>query len=417
MQPVRPLAWARRVPRLATHTTGWTGRNAYVSCLAQGNESRVHVYISNYDDLNDFCKRVERTKVLAVDTEFLRERTYHPQLCLVQVATPDETAAVDPILIRDLSPLRRLFEDRSITKVLHACGQDMEVIDHAMGCVPAPVFDTQLVAAFLGHRMQMGYGALVEAYTRVHLPKTEALTDWSRRPLDPEQLKYAEDDVRYLPGIYQSMMDDLVRRDRLEWVRPELQRLSEPSQYRRDPRVAFVHLRRASSLTRRQLAVAREVCAWREDMAARRDIPRKWVVSDEVIVEVCRHVPQSAAQLRRIRGTEKVSQRDCEQMVQAAQRGLACPPDRYPEVRHRVHPSLEAESVIDLMNALLRLVSERSGVASQLIASRDDLYDLMCGRPSPLVQGWRYELAGRKLEGLLKGEVGLTVKDSKVEIL
>ncbi|MDD5800688.1 MAG: ribonuclease D, partial [Coriobacteriales bacterium] len=156
------------------------------------------MYISNFDDLSDFCKRAQSSKVLAVDTEFLREHTYYPQLCLVQVATPDEIAAVDPILIKDLSPLARLFQDTSITKVIHACSQDMEVLLHAMGCVPAPVFDTQLVASFLGYRMQLGYGALVESFTKVHLPKAESLTDWSRRPLDPEQLRYAEDDVRYL---------------------------------------------------------------------------------------------------------------------------------------------------------------------------------------------------------------------------
>lgn len=375
------------------------------------------MYISNFNDLTDFCKRASQSKVLAVDTEFLREHTYYPQLCLVQVGTPTEIAAVDPLLIGDLSPLKALFEDASITKVFHACSQDMEVISHAMGCVPAPVFDTQIVAAFLGHRMQLGYGALVQDYCGVHLPKAEALTDWSRRPLDPEQLKYAEDDVRYLPGIYETMVRELVEKDRLPWIKPELQKLCEPTQYQRIPNRAFLHLRRSASLTRKQLAVAREVCAWRESAAAQRDIPRKWVLSDEVVVEISRHVPKSPQQLRRIRGTEKISQGDCEQIVKAAARGDSCPPQQYPVVRHRAHPSAESESVIDLMNALLRLVSEKSGVASQLIASRDDLYDLLVGKPNPLTTGWRYELAGRQLEGLLAGELGLTVKDSRVEIL
>lgn len=375
------------------------------------------MYISNFNDLTDFCKQAAQTKVLAVDTEFLREHTYYPQLCLVQVATADQTAAVDPILITDLSPLKALFEDTSITKVFHACSQDMEVLSHTLGCVPTPVFDTQIVAAFLGHRMQLGYGALVQDYCGVHLPKAEALSDWSRRPLDLEQLKYAEDDVRYLPGIYESMVRELVEKDRLSWVKPELQKICEPTQYQRIPRKAYLHLRRSQSLTRKQLAVAREVCAWRESAAAQRDIPRKWVVSDEVVVEISRHVPHSAQQFRRIRGTEKISQSDCEKIVDAAERGFKCPPAEYPVVRHRVHPSAESESVIDLMNALLRLVSEKSGVAAQLIASRDDLYDLLVGKQTPITTGWRYELAGRQLQGLLSGELGLTVKDSRVEIL
>lgn len=388
----------------------------YVSRLALGNESRAYVYISNFDELSDFCKEASTSKVLAVDTEFLRERTYYPQLCLVQLATPDKIVAVDPILIRDLSPLAKLFSDTSIVKVIHACGQDMEVLLHAVGCLPQPVFDTQIVAAFLGHRMQMGYGALVEAYTKVHLPKAESLTDWSRRPLDPEQLKYAEDDVRYLPGIYDQMTSDLIAKDRLGWVKPELDRLDNPLLYQRDPRKAYLHLRRSSSLTRRQLSVAREVCAWRESAAARRNIPRKWVISDEVIVEMCRRPPSSTAQLRRIRGTEKVSERDLSAIVEAAQRGCDLNPSEYPELKHHAHPSAEAESIVDLMCALIRLVSEKTGVASQLIASRDDLYDLLVGNDTPVLHDWRYDIAGKQLQGLLHGEVGLTVKDSHVEI-
>ena len=161
------------------------------------------MYITSKEDLDAFCSRVAHARVIAVDTEFLREKTYHPKLCLVQVATADEAAAIDPLAIDDLSPLVRLFEDPNITKVFHACTQDLEVLQDALGCVPAPVFDTQLAAAFLGLRQQIGYGALVESYCGVRLPKAESLTDWSRRPLDEDQLRYAEDDVIYLPEIIQ----------------------------------------------------------------------------------------------------------------------------------------------------------------------------------------------------------------------
>ena len=160
------------------------------------------MFISDYDQLSAFCEQAASSRILAVDTEFLREKTYYPKLCLIQVATHDELASIDPLAIEDLSPLRALFEDPRITKVFHACTQDLEVILYAMGCVVAPVFDTQLAAAYLGMRQQVGYGALVERYTGVHLPKADSLTDWSRRPLDAEQLAYAEDDVRFLPGIW-----------------------------------------------------------------------------------------------------------------------------------------------------------------------------------------------------------------------
>lgn len=376
------------------------------------------MYLSTQEELAAFCERAAASKVLAVDTEFLREKTFFPKLCLVQVAAGEDIAAIDPMLIEDLSPLAALFEDPSITKVFHACSQDLEVLLDGMGVECAPVFDTQLAAAFLGLRQQVSYASLVESYCGVRLPKAESLTDWSRRPLDPEQLSYAEDDVRYLPGIYDRMVSELVGRDRLSWVTPEMERLCDFSRIRRDPREAFLRLRRASSLTRRQLAVAREVCAWRERVAAERDIPRKWVISDEVVVEVCKRAPSSVERLRRIRGIDQMAERDALSLVDAVARGVACPAEECPKMTRHARPSAEAEGVIDLMYAVLRLVSEKSGVATQLIATRDDLLDFLLDRGSSrLAHDWRWELAGSTLDRLLAGEVGLTVKNGSIELL
>ena len=377
------------------------------------------LFISSSAELERFCERASSSKVLAVDTEFLRERTYHPRLCLLQLSTSsDDIAAVDPIAIGDLSPVERLFRDPGITKVIHACSQDLEVLDGTMGCVPQPLFDTQVAAAFLGQRMQIGYGPLVEAYTGVHLPKTESLTDWSRRPLEPEQLEYAEDDVRYLPEIYERMVAELVERDRMSWVLPEMQALTVPSHYRHVPEDAYLHLKRSGGLGRRQLAVAREVCAWRERTADRRDIPRRWVLSDEVVVEVCKRAPADVQRLRRIRGTEQLSERDADAVLHAVSRGLSCPAADMPRVAGHQRPTVEQEGVLDLMYAVLRIVSEKSGVATQLVASREDLLDFMLGRQgSALSSGWRHELVGERLERLLAGGLGLTVKDGRVEIL
>ena len=376
------------------------------------------MYLSTQEELVAFCDRAAGSKVIAVDTEFLREKTYYPRLCLVQVSTGDEIAAVDPILIEDLSPLAKLFADRSVTKVFHACSQDLEVILDGMGVECAPVFDTQLAAAFLGMRQQVSYGSLVEAYCGIHLPKAESLTDWSRRPLDSEQLVYAEDDVRYLPGIYERMISSLIEGDRLSWVIPEMEALADFSRIRRAPEDAYLRLRRAGSLTRRQLAIAREVCAWRERTAANHDIPRKWVASDEVVVEVCKRAPGSLERLRRIRGTDQLSERDARALVDAVARGAACPADQCPKVNRAVRPSPETEGVIDLMYAVLRLASERSGIATQLIATRDDLMEFLQNRAaSRLASGWRWDLAGSTLDRLLSGEVGLTVKEGRIELL
>ncbi len=377
------------------------------------------MYISDYEELAAFCERAKTSRVIAIDTEFLRERTYHPRLCLIQVGTHDETAAIDPLAIEDMSPLVRLLEDTSITKVFHACTQDMEVILSSLGCIATPVFDTQLAAAFLGQRQQIGYGALVEEYCGVRLAKAESLTDWSRRPLDPEQLAYAEDDVRYLPGIYDQMMSSLIKLNRLSWLAPEMGELVDLRHFTRAPEDAYLHLKRSSSLTRKQLAIARELCAWREELASHRNIPRKWVLSDEVVVEACRRTPKDVQRLVRIRGAEQLAQRDAEGAVAAIARGVACNPAHYPTKKRHDRPSADIEGVLDLMYALLRIVSEKSGIATQLIATKDDLLDFIADRTKSRVytSPWRRELVGDLLSQLLDGEVGLTVKNGKVEVL
>ena len=376
------------------------------------------MYISTSDELSAFCERIGKERVIAVDTEFLRERTYYPKLCLVQVGTASEIGAIDPILIKDLSPLASIFADERVTKVFHACGQDLEVILDGMGVACTSVFDTQVAAAFLGMRQQVSYASLVEAYAGVRLPKAESLTDWSRRPLDPEQLTYAEDDVRYLPAIYESMIEQLVEKDRLSWVQPEIAEVCDPSHMHRDPRMAYLRLKRSSSLTRRQLAIAREVCAWREKTAASHDIPRKWVLSDEVVVEVCKRAPRTRDRLRKIRGTDQLAEKDVRDLLEMVQVGEGVPASECPQQERHSHPSPELESVVDLMIALVRVVSEKFGIATQLIATRDDLVESAQDRSkSRLASGWRYELAGRQLESLLEGSVGLTVRDGRIELI
>lgn len=376
------------------------------------------MYLSTQEELKAYCDEASTCRVVAVDTEFLREKTYFPRLCLIQVNAGGNIAAIDPILIEDLSPLAAIFEDPDVVKVFHACSQDLEVLWDGMGCVCRNVFDTQVAAAFLGLRQQIGYGPLVDVYCGVSLPKAEALTDWSQRPLDPEQLVYAEDDVRYLPQIYETMCNKLVDSDRLSWVLPEMDEVSDPSRFRKDPRDAYLRLKRASTLTRRQLAVAREVCAWREETAAARDVPRKWLMSDEVIVEACHRTPTSLPRLRRIRGLEKLSESDARGIIASVQRGLDCPTADFPAAIKRLKPSPEKDGALDLMSAVVRVVAEKTGIAPQVIASKDDLNELLSGsRDGRLAQGWRHEVAGKQLERLLAGELGLTIKDGKIELL
>lgn len=377
------------------------------------------MYISTYEELSAFCERAARFNAIAVDTEFLRERTYHPRLCLVQVATPDECVVIDVIAIDNLAPLAILMRDEDTVKVFHACSQDMEVLNYTLGALPAPIFDTQIAAAFLGERMQTSYNGMVHAFCGVTLPKSESLTDWSRRPLTPEQIEYALDDVRYLIKAYDVIMERLDESGRASWVLDEIKPLTDRSHYVVDRRVAFKRVKRVNSLTRRQLAVARELAAWREARAEYSNIPRKWLMSDEVLIALSKRPPHDAASLRRVRGTEQLSDADVAGALSVIARGESCPADKYPFIARTHKPaSPELESVIDLMYALIRLVGERSGVATAMIASRDDLVDYVDHpQDSPLREGWRFELVGTLIDDLLNGDIGLTVKDRALEIL
>lgn len=377
------------------------------------------MYISTNEDLTAFCNHARAFSAIAIDTEFLREKTYHAKLCLVQIATPDECVVIDPLAIDDLGPLAELMTDVDTLKVFHACSQDMEVLCHALGSVPVPIFDTQVAAGFLGERAQCSYHNLVSTFCGVSLPKTESLTDWSRRPLSPKQIEYALDDVRYLIDAYRVIESKLHSLGRTAWVRDEIRPLADPAHYRSDPRAAFKRVKRVNACTRRQLAVARELASWREQRAETRDIPRKWVMSDEVLLALCKRAPQTVEDFRAVRGTEQLSARDVEVALDAIARGRRCPQENLPSIgrAHRA-PAPELESVIDLMYALIRLVSERSGVATSLIVSRDGLLDYIeHPERSPLREGWRFELVGTLMDDLLQGNIGLTVKDGALEIL
>lgn len=377
------------------------------------------MYISTDAELAEFCTRAAAFDAIAVDTEFLRERTYHPRLCLVQVATPDECAVIDPLAVKDTSPLAALMCDAGTVKVFHACSQDMEVLLQALGTLPAPIFDTQVAATFLGERLQVSYNGLVQTFCGVNLPKSESLTDWSRRPLTPQQIEYALDDVRYLIRAYAVMRERLEGLGRLSWVIDELKPLGERSHYEVDKREVYKRVKRVTSCTRRQLAIARELAAWREGRAERHNIPRKWVMSDEVLLALTKRAPRDVSDFRSIRGTEQLSENDVAAALVAIGRGVRCPADKLPPANHpRKAPSSDMESVTDLMYALVRLVAESSGVATAMIASRDDLADYIeHPERSRLREGWRFELMGSRLDDLLSGNMGLTVKDGRVEVL
>ncbi len=377
------------------------------------------MYIANQEDLEAFANRAMRSSVLAIDTEFLREKTYYAKLCLLQLATDDETAIVDPFEVDDLRVLAPLLENESVVKLFHAGGQDLEILLREVGTLPRPLFDTQVAAALLGHTQQIGYAALVHAECGVTLKKIDSFTDWSRRPLSESQLEYAADDVAYLPRMYERMRAQLVELGRLAWLDRDFEDLADPKRYATNERERYRRLKRVSQLSRRQLAAAREVAAWRELEAQRRDVPRKWVVTDEQIVEACKREARTIDELFMVRGmSDRLSTKDARCVVALMSSALDAPPDAWPEPDRcgKNEPNVDAE--LDLMCALVRLRAKQNGVAFPTLASHDDLARVARGYREgvDVLRGWRRSLVGEELLRLLEGKIALSLSDGEVKV-
>lgn len=377
------------------------------------------MYIANQESLEAFVDRARSSSVLAIDTEFLREKTYYARLCLLQLATDDEVVVVDPFAVESLAVIEPLLTDESIVKLFHAGDQDLEILYHEVGVLPHPVFDTQIAAALLGQSQQVGYGALVHAECGVSLKKIDSFTDWSRRPLSDSQLEYAADDVVYLPRLYRMMTKELTEKGRLTWLDHDFEELVDPARYEQDPRERYRRLKRGNQLTLQQLSAAREVAAWRETEAQRRNIPRKWVLTDEQIVEACKREARTIDELFMVRGMrEKLSTRDARKVVSLLKSGLDLPEHAWPEPDRpsRNEPNVDAQ--IDLMNALVRLRSKENGIAMQTLASHAELSQVARGHHEgvDVLKGWRRALIGEELLELLAGKLSLRLVNGEVTV-
>ncbi|MGV8082941.1 MAG: ribonuclease D [Coriobacteriia bacterium] len=368
------------------------------------------VYVTDVDELKALVQELRVAPAIGVDTEFLRERTYFARLCLVQLASDEVAAIVDPLAISDLSPLWDLMVDPGVLKLFHSGTQDLDIFCRLSGQATTPVFDTQLAATLAGFQQQVGYGALVKEMLGVSLDKSDTYTDWSRRPLSDTQVEYALNDVRYLPELHRRLSATLTREGRLGWLASDFRNLEDESSYRVDPYEQWRRVKRVASLNRRQLAVAREVAAWRELEAQRRDVPKRWIIGDESVVEIARRMPKTAQELQAIRGVaEKIGANAIEGVLESVKRGLETPEPEMPTLKKRRKLVRDVDGAVDLMVAVVRLRARERGVAMPLLASRDDLELLAAGEreASPLLQGWRKEMVGEELVKLLEGEISM----------
>lgn len=376
--------------------------------------------VENDAQLKEFLALCEKSSYMAIDTEFLREKTYYAKLCLIQVAIEGASAIIDPFTIEDLTVMAPVLTNKNIVKIFHASSQDIEILYHETGVVPTPVFDTQVAAALLGKSQQASYAALVQSFCQVTLPKKDSFTDWSRRPLSPSQVEYAADDVTYLPRIYNDMVKQLTEKGRMSWLDDAFAEISNPRKYEVDPRSRYRKLKRVNQLSPRQMAAAREFAAWRELRAQKLNIPRKWVVSDEQIVEACRREPRSLDELYMVRGLrDSLKAGDARHVLKLIQAGLNCPEEDLPQTKVSQRSEANVDIAVDLMNAIVRLRARENKIAPQTLAPHAELMKLARGHDEDcdLLKGWRYRVVGKELSDFLEGKFLLQLVDGNLKII
>lgn len=376
--------------------------------------------IDDDSQLKAFVKRCCTSPYMAIDTEFLREKTYYARLCLIQVAIEGEVAIIDPFAIKDITLLNDALTSPDVVKIFHASSQDIEILYHETGVVPRPVFDTQIAAALLGKSQQASYSSLVSSYCSVNLPKKDSFTDWSQRPLKDSQIRYAADDVVYLPQIYYDMVEVLNEKNRLHWLDEAFEEISSPEKYEIKPEERYRKLRRVNQLNAQQMAAAREFAAWRELKAQKINVPRKWIVSDEQIVEACRREARTIDELFMVRGMrESLRAEDARQAVACIKKGLSCPKEQLPQVHEKPKNEHNVDIVVDLMNAVVHLRARENHIAPQMLAPQAELMKLARGHDDEceLLKGWRYKVIGKELKELLKGKFSLRIADGNLEII
>jgi ribonuclease D len=377
--------------------------------------------ITTTDDLAAFCQRQSSAQFITVDTEFMRERTYWPILCLVQVAGPEEACAIDPLAPElDLAPLLALFDDPRIVKVFHAARQDLEIFYKLSGRLPVPIFDTQVAGMVCGHGEAASYETLVSKLARAQVDKSSRFTDWARRPLTERQLQYAISDVTHLRVVYEKLAQQLERTGRTTWIAEEMAALADPAILVVRPEDAWLRIkpRHASP---RMLVTLRELAAWREREAQRVDVPRGRILRDEQVMEIASHAPKAVEALSQVRGLSRgfAEGRMGEAVLAVVQAALAIPDADLP-AREKPRPPINAPpAVVDLLRTLLKLRSEQAGVAPRLVASADDLDRLAGGKHEDIqaLNGWRAEIFGNDALKLIDGKLALGLDRDRVRLI
>ncbi|MDE2319645.1 MAG: ribonuclease D [Rhodospirillales bacterium] len=384
------------------------------------NENNIE-FIATSEALATLCTRLETEAFVTVDTEFMREKTYYPELCLVQLAGANDVAVVDALAPgMDLAPLGRLLAKPDVVKVFHACRQDVEIFLLLFDAVPTPLFDTQVAAMVAGFGDQVGYDSLVASLTGGHIDKAHRFSDWSARPLSKSQINYAAADVTHLREVYEKLLAKLEKEGRLEWLGEEMGILKRPETYRVDPERAWERLKIRSN-NRRQLGLAKAIAAWREREAQRINIPRGRLLKDEQIPEIASLAPDDADSLAKARGVSAgfASGKSGISLLAAIAGAKALPEAELPKPERQRETPKASPALVSLLKVLLAAAAEKNNVAARLVASSDDIEALALDEtaPNPVLEGWRREMFGETALRLIRGQIAISTQGKRIKIV
>jgi ribonuclease D len=375
--------------------------------------------ITKQSELDKFCAQVANGAYITVDTEFIRDKTYFPRLCLVQIAGSEQAAIIDPLAPGlNLEPLFTILQNPGLVKVFHACRQDVEIFYLLSGAIPVNLFDTQIAASVCGYGESVSYETLVNKIVGQDIDKSSRFTDWSARPLSEKQLNYALSDVTHLRIIYESLTAQIEQAGRSSWIAEEHRQLSDPSLYQIEPVNAWKRLK-YGTMRPKHLAVLRELAQWREIEARKNDVPRGRILKDELLVELALALPRKPADLTRMRGIDKnLSKARAHEVFACVERAVALPQSEWPQVGKSRKTPENITGLVAMLQLLLKVKADIHGIAASLIAGKEDLEAIALGKSETAVlQGWRYDVFGRKAQLLIEGKLKLSLNPKTKQVV
>jgi len=376
-------------------------------------------YIDNNAGLVRFCAGIGEATYCVIDTEFIRESTYYPELALIQIASGDQLACVDPLAITEFEPLAALLVKPDLLKVFHSPSQDLEILYQKFAAVPAPVFDTQIAAAVLGYNHQISYADLVQQITGVTLDKKHTRANWLRRPLSLDELNYAMDDVRHLIAVYEALKQKLDSTRRSSWIEKDLVAMSEPENYQVDKSQLWRRLKGVLKLKDEKLQIASDLCRWREELAQQQNRPRRWIAKDDALVEIARQKPEDFEDLARIPElSEKTARRHGEELLKIVAHAKTVDSAQWPQHDKLRNLNKQQLALGDSLMALCRKIADQNQIALATLATRKDIDSLIVNRKSSrLTQGWRFSMAGEQLLEFIHDQSAISVdnEDHKLD--